>query len=162
MKMSNALRLCAFLLAGMAAGCSGSSSTASKASSPPAESSATTVMAASPEAAASASSESNLMYPDWAAAVVPDYPNIIDQALVRDNFYQITSADDPAAVLAWYRSHVSGAWATPASPDNWVLPSANGVRIEIDKVGYGNQPAGTRPKTMICLNRIVNGQAQPC
>jgi hypothetical protein len=101
-------------------------------------------------------------YPDWAAAAVPDYPNIIDQTLIRDNFYEISSADETGKVLSWYRAHVSGIWATPGSPDNSILADTNGVRIEIDKIGYGNQPAGNRPKTTICLNRIVNGQADSC
>ncbi len=82
--------------------------------------------------------------------------------LVRDDFYQIDSGDDSTTVLGWYKSHVAGSWAAAGSPDNLVLSNANGVRIEIDKLGYGNQPVGKRPRTMICLNRIVDGQAQPC
>jgi hypothetical protein len=141
------------------------STVAPASASPEASESPSSVSEASPEAAASgggsaASSASNSPYPDWATAAVPEYPNVIDQML-GDDFYQIMSADDAASVLAWYRSRVPGAWATPASPDNWVLPSAKGVRIEIDKIGYGNQPVGKRPKTIIYLYRIVNGQVQP-
>ena len=82
--------------------------------------------------------------------------------LVRDDFYQIDTADDGATVLSWYKSHVTGSWVPAGSPDNLVLSNAHGVRIQIDKLNYGNQPVGNRPRTIICLNRIVNGQAQPC
>lgn len=80
---------------------------------------------------------------------------------MRDDFYQIDSADDSSTVLAWYKSHVPGGWGAAGSPDN-VVTNAHGIRIEIDKLGYGNQPVGKRPRTMICLNRVVDGEAQPC
>lgn len=82
--------------------------------------------------------------------------------LVRDDFYQIDSADDSATVLAWYKSRVTGTWGTAGTPSNVVLPNANGVRIQIDTIGYGNEPVGNRPRTVICLNRIVDGRADPC
>jgi hypothetical protein len=141
------------------AGCGGKTSNSAQTSQQSASQS--TIATASP-AVSVGTPNREAPYPDWAAAAVPDYPNIIDQTLIRDNFYEISSADETGKVLSWYRAHVSGIWATPGSPDNSILADTNGVRIEIDKIGYGNQPAGNRPKTTICLNRIVNGQADSC
>lgn len=135
--------------AGCAAGSSGSAAS-------------TSTVTAELSASASPASASNSPYPAWAAAAVPNYPNAIDRMLVRDDFYQIDSADNAATVLAWYKSHVSGTWTTAGSPDNALLPNVNGVRIEVDKLGYGNQPVGARPRTMICLNLVGNDETTSC
>lgn len=143
-----------FLAVASSAGCTASSSGSSAS-----DNAAASASTASQELAASASpaSASNSQYPAWAAAAVPNYPNAIDRMLVRDDFYQIDSADDAAMVLAWYKSHVSGTWAEAGGPGNLVLPDVNGVRIEVDKLGYGNEPVGNRPRTMICLNLVASG-----
>ena len=138
-------------------GCaSGGSGTAASANAATASSSTTQPTLSGADA--SPGSASNSPYPAWAAAAVPSYPSAIDRMLVRDDFYQIDSADDAATVLAWYKSHVPGAWTTAGSPDNALLTNANGVRIEVDKLGYGNEPVGARPRTMICLNRVISGE----
>src|ERR1017187_5769871 len=61
-------------------------------------------------AAASAQS-----YPDWAQAVVPPYPSTVLGFLVNTKDYQFQSADDLDTVAAWYKSHVSGPWASDAT-----------------------------------------------
>jgi hypothetical protein len=143
-----------FLAVASSAGCSaGSSGSAANDNAAASTSTAT----ANPSASASPASASNSEYPAWAAAAVPNYPNAIDRMLVRHDFYQIDSADDAATVLAWYKSHVSGTWGEAGGPGNQVLPNVNGVRIEVDKLGYGNEPVGSRPRTMICLNLVASG-----
>lgn len=161
MNKTNAFRLFISLFAVAAiAGCTAGTSGSAASDSAAAASSSTAPADSSPSTSPASASDS--LYPAWAAAAVPNYPNAIDRMLVRDDFYQIDSADDSARVLAWYKSHVSGTWTTAGSPDNALLPNVNGVRIEVDKLGYGNQPVGARPKTMICLNRVGNDESSSC
>jgi hypothetical protein len=162
MKKINAFKLLTLFFAiATTAGCGGGASGSAASGNAAGASQSTVAQPSESSATASPDNASDSTYPAWAAAVVPNYPNAIDRMLVRDDFYQIDSADDAATVLAWYKSHLPGKWTTAGSPDNALLENANGLRIEIDKLGYGNQPIGTRPKTMICLNH-VGGEVGSC
>jgi hypothetical protein len=55
-------------------------------------------------------------YPDWAAAVVPDYTsNVKSKGRTTDQYYdsyEIITADPYEKVLAWYQAHVQTKWPT--------------------------------------------------
>jgi hypothetical protein len=100
----------------------------------------------------------NDAYPAWAAAIAPEYPSSITKGGVADRLYQIDTADDPAAVLAWYKQHATGTWiATDPDADQsqWNLKAPGGT-LMIQKNNYwkADQPSGpNNPKTMIALQR---------
>jgi uncharacterized protein YceK len=117
-----------------------------------ADSSATdAATSAAPAAAADTASPSSDPYPDWAAAVVPDYPNRLDQQAVTPGLYQIDVPDDFATVVSWYKSHTTGGtWkrSDPDSPEEWFYTGPNGVHIDVQ----ANHYAGTT-KTMIAFTQ---------
>jgi hypothetical protein len=112
---------------------------------------------AAPVGAADAASPGSDAYPDWIAAVVPDYPNRVDQQAITPGLYQIDVPDDLATVAGWYRSHTSGgAWkkSDPDSPDEWFYDGPNGVHIDIQANHYpGNNSAAKATKTMIAFTQ---------
>ena len=86
-------------------------------------------------------------YPDWAQAVVPPYPNTVLGFLVNTKDYQFQSADDRDTVAAWYKSHVSGPWASDATTGSLSI-TTNGVSIGISTMLSGSQLGS---KTMITI-----------
>jgi len=88
------------------------------------------------------------LYPDWARAVVPPYPNAAVAILTNTKNYQFQTIDDRATVAAWYKAHVNASWAVDATSGN-LSAKVNGVTIGI----YTN-PVGTdgKIKTMIGIS----------
>lgn len=86
-------------------------------------------------------------YPNWAAAVVPAYPNcLLSSGPVIPTMYGIATTDSIAAVVAWYKARVKGAWSSSEGGNTWSVKS-RGVRIQISKNYYddeNNEKAGTR------------------
>jgi hypothetical protein len=98
---------------------------------------------------AAATDANTPLYPDWARAVAPPYPNAVVGILVNTQLYQFQTTDDRATVAAWYKSHVNASWSSDATTGN-LSTTVNGVKIAI----YAN-PVGAREtvKTMIALSR---------
>lgn len=86
------------------------------------------------------------LYPDWASATAPPYPNTVMGILVNQNLYQFQTTDDRATVAAWYKSRVKGAWHADATSGN-LSTTVNGVQIAIAK-----NPTGASG-TMILVSR---------
>lgn len=86
-------------------------------------------------------------YPNWAAAVIPAYPNCLPSSgPVTPTLYGIATTDSMVAVVAWYKARVKGAWSPSEGGDTWSVKS-RGVRIQISKNFYddeNNEKAGTR------------------
>ncbi len=79
------------------------------------------------------------------------YPNASVALLVNTGMYQFQSSDDPATVLAWYKSHVSAAaWTQDATvATNWNT-HVGGVQISIAPP----EAAGSSGvKTMIMISK---------
>jgi hypothetical protein len=60
--------------------------------------------------------------------------------------YGIATTDSIAAVVAWYKARVKGAWSSSEGGNTWSVKS-RGVRIQISKNYYddeNNEKAGTR------------------
>jgi hypothetical protein len=106
--------------------------------------------AASPTGVAT-SAENAPLYPDWAKAVAPPYPNATVGILVNTGFYQFQSTDDLATVYGWYKSHVNASWATDSTSGTRTA-TVNGVQIGISKNSVTTGDAA-KVKTMIALNR---------
>ena len=87
------------------------------------------------------------LYPDWAQAVVPPYPNTVLGFLLNTKDYQFQSADDRDTVAAWYKSHVSGSWKSDATTGSLSI-TTNGVSIGISTMLNGSQLGS---KTMITI-----------
>ena len=104
-----------------------------------------TSAAGAPTAAANAP-----LYPGWAQAVVPPYPNTTLGILVSTGLYQFQSTDDLATVSAWYKAHVSAAW-TADSTSGALNANVNGVQITISNLS-GPQGGAGSAKTMIELS----------
>lgn len=147
MTTKNALRLCAFLLAAsMAAGCSNQSKSSS------ANSGATNDMSSTAAAQSESNPGDNIHYPDWASAVVPDYPGgVVEQVLINTGLYQIQTTDDVNTVVAWYKARVSGKWSLDNSDgsNNWTNV-AHGVEISIKE---NTLKVSNNIKTMILLSK---------
>jgi hypothetical protein len=88
------------------------------------------------------------LYPAWAQAVVPPYPNAPIGILVNTGMYQFQSPDDRATVAGWYKSHVTSAWKADATTGD-LSTKVNGVRISISTMA----PASATAKTMIILSQ---------
>ncbi len=86
-------------------------------------------------------------YPNWAAAVVPAYPNCLPSSgPVGPTLYGIGTTDSMPVVLAWYKARVKGAWTSAERGNTWSVRSG-GIRIQISKNLYdddGNEKPGTR------------------
>ncbi len=90
-------------------------------------------------------------YPDWAAAVVPAYPNARPwsspiAARVQSKMYGLATTDLLPTVVAWYKARVHGAWSESEGGNTWSVKSG-GVRIQISRNIYddsGNEKPGTR------------------
>lgn len=146
MKASLALRLLAVIALAAATACSSghqdSSGDAAAASATP---------GAPGAAATTGTTGTTAQYPAWAAAVVAEYPNRVDEAAVTDNIFQIDTADDPKTVVAWFKAHAS-APVTASDPDSaprWFV-NTSGVSIDIDP---NTSPVSPGIKTMIALTR---------
>jgi hypothetical protein len=89
------------------------------------------------------------LYPDWARAVAPPYPNAGVGILVNTQLYQFQTTDDRATVADWYKSHGNASWASDATTRD-LSTTVNGV-----KIGIRTNPAGAQDtvKTMIELSR---------
>ena len=90
-------------------------------------------------------------YPAWAQAVAPPYPNTTLGILVSTGLYQFQSTDDLATVSAWYKAHVSAAWAADSTSGAWNA-TVSGVQISISKLSGATGDA-TSAKTMIQLSQ---------
>ena len=106
-------------------------------------------MTASP-AGTAASAENAPLYPDWAKAVAPPYPNVTVGILVNVGFYQFQSTDALETVHDWYKSHVNASWEKDATSGSWHT-IVNGVQIAISKNPLTTGDAA-RVKTMIALS----------
>ena len=94
---------CSLLLVALALGaCSGTTTPAADASNPS-------------QSRAAAADTNAPLYPDWARAVAPPYPNAVVGILVNTRLYQFQTTDDRATVAAWYQSHVNASWASDAT-----------------------------------------------
>jgi hypothetical protein len=86
-------------------------------------------------------------YPDWAAAVVPAYPNCLPSSgPVGPALYGIATTDRVQTVVGWYKARVKGAWSESERGNVWSIKSG-GVRIQISANLYdeeGNEKPGTR------------------
>jgi len=86
-------------------------------------------------------------YPDWAAAVVPVYPNALPSSgLITPKLYGISTTDALPKVVEWYKSRVHGEWTETEGGDTWSIKTG-GLRIQISKNFYddsGNEKPGTR------------------
>jgi len=87
-------------------------------------------------------------YPNWAAAVVPAYPNCLPglSGPVIPTMYGIATTDSMPAVVAWYKARVKGAWSPSEGEETWSVKSGS-VQIQISKHFYddsGNEKPGTR------------------
>ena len=87
-------------------------------------------------------------YPDWAAVVVPAYPNCLPglSGPVSPTMYGIATTDSMPTVVAWYKTRVHGAWSGSEGGNTWSIKS-DGVRIQISKNfhdGENNEKPGTR------------------
>jgi len=106
---------------------------------------------AEPAVAAAATTPANApLYPDWAQAVVPPYPNVTLGILVNQGEYQFQSTDDLATVAGWYKSRVNAAWSADATSGNWSA-TVNGVKISIYKNPVTTGDAAN-VKTMIAIS----------
>ena len=96
------------------------------------------------------------LYPDWAQALVPPYPNATVGILVNQSYYQLQSPDDPATVAAWYKSHVNGAWMS--------IPNSGATSVTVGTVQITVSPnpdssgGGSGVKTMIAIDNAWAGR----
>ena len=91
-------------------------------------------------------------YPDWAAAVVPAYPDALPSSgPVIPSMYGIATADRMSSVVAWYKSRVHGAWSESEGGNTWSVKSG-GLRIQIS-ANYYDESGKEKPGTRIALTR---------
>ncbi len=95
-------------------------------------------------------------YPDWAAAVVPAYPNARPwsspiAARVQSKMYGLATTDKMPTVVAWYKSRVHGAWSESEGGNTWTVKTS-GVRIQIS-ANIFDESGKQRPGTRIALTR---------
>jgi len=97
------------------------------------------------------------LYPDWAQALVPPYPNSTVGILVNQSYYQLQSPDDLATVAAWYKSHVNGAWMS--------IPNSGATSVTVGTVQITVSPnpdssgGGSGVKTMIAIDNAWQGRS---
>ncbi len=86
-------------------------------------------------------------YPEWAAAIVPAYPNVLPSSGPRTPyFYGIETTDAFPTVVAWYKARVHGAWSSSERETTWTVKVGN-VRIQVSKNildDSGEMKTGTR------------------
>ena len=92
-------------------------------------------------------------YPDWAAAVVPAYPNCLLglSGPVIPTMYGIATTDNFSTVVAWYKARVKGAWSASEGGNTWSVKSG-GVRIQISNNFYDDKKS-EKPGTRVALTR---------
>ena len=91
-------------------------------------------------------------YPDWAAAVVPAYPHVLPSSgPITPKLYGIATTDHMSAVVAWYKSHVPGAWSESEGGNTWSVKSG-GVRIQISANFY-DESGEEKPGTRVAITR---------
>ncbi|HUJ58477.1 MAG TPA: hypothetical protein VLX92_08290 [Kofleriaceae bacterium] len=93
-------------------------------------------------------------YPDWAAAVVPPYPNATVAIPVNTNMYQLQTTDEVPVVLDWYKAHSHATWTNEATSATTWHGAAGSVTINISRNDYnGPNEQAKKIKTMISLDR---------